>query len=209
MIVRLRFFLLRVLRPFLAWSSGKHLLFTHKKITGKHYYQVLPLLKPGHIFLTKIYGELTSVIIPGHWSHLAIYCPQVIGNINEFVVEAEGPGVIRTDLVSFLTSKDEFMVLEAYLVPYFVEERAAIIAHDQIGKPYDYSLKYQDPYDKAEAFYCSGLGWWAYDTACAEFKVESPFVPREELGVPTISPDDVANSGNFRVIYDSRQSSPA
>lgn len=204
MLQNLRAFLLWALYPFLKWASGKHLLFTHKLVTGLIYYKVLPLLKPGHIFVTKIRGELTSVIIPGYWSHAAIYTPQVVGNINEFVTEAEGPGVVRTDLVSFLLTKDAFLVLEAIGIPDYVTELAADLAHRALGDLYDFKLKveFQDPIPKA--FYCSGLVWWAYDKACKEFKFPCPFVAKKQLGVFTVSPDDIAKSGNFRVVFDSR-----
>lgn len=205
MLAELHGILLDILKPFLSWASGKHLPFTHKSVTGKQYYEVLPLLKPGHIFVTKIRGELTSLIIPGYWSHAAMYTPQVVGNINEFVTEAEGPGVVRTDLVSFLLTKDEFLVLEAIGTPDYVMEFAARFAHMGIGAVYDYKLQvnFQDPVPKS--FYCSGLVWWAYDRACKEFKFPSPFVAKKQLGVFTVSPDDIANSGNFRVVYDSRK----
>lgn len=205
MLAELHRILLDFLKPFLHWASGKHLPFTHKKITGKQYYKVLPLLKPGHIFVTKIHGELTSIIIPGYWSHAAIYTPMVIGNINEFVTEAEGPGVVQTDLVSFLLSKDEFMVLEPNGIPDYVQSMAADLANRQVGKPYDYQLVMIFGDEMPKAFYCSGLVWWSYDKACKEFKFPSPFIAKRELGVLTISPDEIANSGNFRVIFDSRK----
>lgn len=205
MLARLHGILLDFLKPFLSWASGKHMPFTHKKVTGLAYYRALPYLKPGYIFLTKIRGELTSIIIPGYWSHAAIYSPQVIGNINEFVIEAEGPGVIRTDLVSFLLTKDEFMILAPIGIPDYVCELAADLAHRQMGLPYDYKLQPTFADDVPKAFYCSGLVWWAYDKACKEFKFPCPFVAKKQLGVFTISPDDISNSANFRVIFDSRK----
>lgn len=204
MIQELRAFLLWALYPFLKWASGKHLPYTHKGVTGLDYYKVLPLLKPGHIFVTKIRGELTSLIIPGYWSHAAIYTPQVIGNINEFVTEAEGPGVVRTDLVTFLTTKDAFMILEPIGVPDYVMDLAADMAHRGLGERYDYQLNIIFGSDIPQAFYCSGLVWWAYDRACNEFKFPSTFIAKKQLGVLTVSPDDIAKSGKFRVVYDSR-----
>lgn len=205
MLTNLRALLLHALYPFLKWASGKHMPFTHKKITGKDYYKVLPKLKPGHIFLTRIRGELTSLIIPGYWSHAAIYSPQVIDNCFEFVIEAEGPGVVRTDLVTFLTTKDEFLVLEPIGIPDYVMELASSLAHQQMGKPYDYKLDLIFGDQMPAAYYCSGLDWWSYDKACKEFKFPCPFVAKKQLGVFTISPDDIAKSRNFRVIHDSRE----
>ena len=190
------------LRPFLKWASGKHLPFTHKLITGKEYYKALPFLKPGSILLTKIRGDLTSLIIPGYWSHAAIYAPQTLGNINEFVIEAEGPGVVRTDLVSFLLSKDYFMILEPVGIPDEVMGAAADLAVKQLGKPYDYELEFK--LANPDSFYCSCLVWWSYASSCSKFKFPCPFVPKMELGVETISPDNIAQSRNFVIKYDSR-----
>lgn len=202
MLARFHGFILNLLKPFLEWASGKHLPFTHKLVTGLDYYKALPVLKPGSIFLTKIKGDLTSVIIPGYWSHAAIYAPQEIGNINEFVIEAEGPGVIRTDLVSFLTSKDAVMILEPFL-PDDVKSRASEIATEQLGLPYDYAFEFHISGQKS--FYCSELVWWSYAKACIYAGLKSPFEPVMELGVPTISPDNIAASLNFHVTFDSRR----
>lgn len=193
--------ILNLITPFLKWSSGKHLPFTHKLITGLDYYQIEYLLQPGDIFLTRIRGELTTLIIPGFFSHAAIYCPEGAGDVNEFVMEAEGPGVVRTDLVSFLLSKDYVVIRR----PRLTEDQrilAAQYATAQRGLPYDYNFKFSMSGQKA--FYCSELVWWSYAQACALAKVECPFVPVDQLGVATITPDDIYTSNNFNTIYDSR-----
>jgi hypothetical protein len=192
--------LLNFLKPFLRWCSGKHAPWTHKGVTGKDYYAAQDILEPGDIFVTKIRGELTSLIIPGYWSHAAIYCPTAPGIVNEYIMEAEGPGVIRTDLVTFMMSKDELMVLRTKLPPQ-VCARAAVIATEQLGKPYDFDMVFHLSGQKA--FYCSELVWWAYAQACMEFHMPCPFIPKKELGVLTISPDNIAVA-DFEKIYKSR-----
>lgn len=190
MITALRRLLLKLAYPFLKGASGIHMPFTHKKITGRDYYAIRNRLRPGTIFVTKIYGELTGLIIPGKYSHAAIYCP-VQMSPDEMVMEAEGEGVIQTDLVSFIMGKDKILVLDPGL-PDEVMFRAAEIATEQLGDPYDYSFEFH--ISGQRAFYCSELVWWSYEKACAEFKVESPFKPRLTLGVPTVTPDDIANT---------------
>ena len=78
-----------ILKPILEWVSGKHIPYTHKLVTGKDYYNAIALLEPGDIFVTKIRGDLTSLIIPGYWSHAAIFAPIGPGYVNEYVMEAE------------------------------------------------------------------------------------------------------------------------
>lgn len=195
----IRKIVLDILRPFLRGASGIHLPFTHKLVTGRQYYAARERLKPGSIFVTRIFGELTSVLIPGYWSHAAIYCP-VPRTPDEMVMEAEGAGVLETDLVTFIMSKDAVMILEPNL-PDEVMARAAAIATEQLGKPYDYDFEFHLSGQKS--FYCSELVWWSYDQACKEFGIPSAFVPKVSLGVATITPDDIAEK--FKVIWDSRE----
>lgn len=196
------------LHPLLRWVSGKHIPYTHKWVTGVDYYELKDLLKPGHIFLTRIRGELTTLIIPGHFSHAAIYTPNNTHKIPESVTEAEGVGVINTDLVTFLTSKDEVLVLEP-VVPEDKKQRimelAAQTAYCQLGKPYDFDFLFQQ--STQQAFYCSELVWWSYAVACAAYDAPCPFVAKDELGEPTVSPQNIADDKiHFKVIYQSRRS---
>lgn len=192
--------LLNLLAPFLKWASGKHLPFTHKLVTGLDYYRIEELLQPGDIFLTRIRGELTSLIIPGYFSHAAIYAPIGTGQVNEYVMEAEGPGVLQTDLVSFLLSKDIVIVLRPKLAAN-VNAKAADFATVQRGLPYDYAFHFHMTNQKA--FYCSELVWWSYAQACSGAGCPCPFIPVDQLGVRTVAPDDIYKMG-FDLIYDSR-----
>lgn len=202
MLSKLHGLLLNLLKPFLRWASNKHLPFTHKLVTGKDYYKALKNLKPGSIFVTKIRGDLTSYIIPGYWSHAAIYAPISHGMTNEFVMEAEGPGVLQTDLVSFMTSKDYLLILEPMGLTDRIMANAAEIATAQLGKPYDYDFDFHITGQKS--FYCSELVWWAYAKACESSAMACPFIPKNELGVATVSPDNIAEGINFRIVFDSR-----
>lgn len=197
--IAIRRFLLNLLHPILRSISGIHMPFTHKLITGRQYYSARAHLKPGSIFVSRINGELTGLVIPGYWSHAAIYSP-VPRTPDEMVMEAEGPGVIETDLVSFIMGKDALMILEPGLSDE-VMARAAAIATEQLGKPYDYAFEFH--LSGQSSFYCSELVWWSYERACAEFDVPSPFKPKTTLGVPTVTPDDIAS--NFKIVWDSRK----
>jgi hypothetical protein len=199
MLAWLRKDLLNFLKPLLRGASGVHMPFTHKLVTGRQYYAARANLKPGSIFVSKIRGELTGILIPGYWSHAAIYSP-VPRSPDEMVMEAEGPGVIETDLVTFVMGKDCLAILDPGL-PDEVMARAAAIATEQLGKPYDYDFEFN--LSNQEAFYCSELVWWCYDKACEEFKIPSPFKPRMSLGVATVTPDDIAL--DFKTIWDSRR----
>lgn len=197
--------ILNVAKPFLKWSSGVHLPFTHKYVTGIQYYELYPHLKPGLIFVTRIRGDLTTFLIPGFWTHAAIYTPQ-LGVPDEIVTEAEGPGVLWTDLITFMLTKDYLMALEPKGLgdkKDAIMKRAAEIAAIQHGSLYDYDFEFHISGNKA--FYCSELVWWAYDQACMEFEVPSPFKPRMSLGTLTMTPEDIATDmDNFSVLFSTK-----
>lgn len=199
--------LFSILKPITKFIGKVHLPYTHKKMSGMDYYSMFPLLKKGTIFLTRTEGEATTILIPGFWKHAAVYTPKSNALVDEVVTEAVGEGVIENDLVSFLMKKDFVLALEPLFLGDKKEQimgRAAEIAGEQMGKPYDYDFEFR--ISNNEAFYCSELIWWAYDKACKEFGIECPFVPRKRLGEATITPDDIAKAASkFQIVWDSRK----
>lgn len=199
----LRKHLFIVLHPFFQWAAGVHAPWTHKKVTGVDYYQVFPHLKPGTIFVTRILGDLTTLYIPGFWTHAAIYSPTPNVVIDELVTQAEAPGVIQQDLVSFMLTKDFVVALEPNLPEPLKEKvmaRASQIAAGLVGDSYDYEFESYE--EDTTSFYCSKVVWYSYDKACAELGLPSLFVPENDLGELTVSPQSIANDKvHFTVIY--------
>lgn len=176
----IRRWLLTWLHPALVWVGQQHLPFTRKLLTGRHYYDLFPRLRAGMILCTQTKGELSNVLIPGHFTHVGIY----IGG--GFVMEATGRGVVKTDLITFLLSKDHVRVRSPKFASRTEMESAAVWARNQEGKPYDWLFT-----PSPKALYCAELGIRSYwrDTS-----KECPFPPRDFLGVPAWSPDDIANA---------------
>lgn len=193
---KIRAALLWLAKPFLVWISGKHLPYTHKLIKGRDYYYAHQRVRPGDIFVTRILGEFTTPVTPGFWTHAAIYAPED-GAVLKCVVEAEGPGVIETDLVSFLLSKDYAMILRPYNTNGADRALVAALARQQLGKPYDYQFEFKQ--NGGVEFYCSELVWWCYNKSCGQ-KI---FKPRTSMGVETLLPDDIAQQ--CKIIWDSRR----
>ena len=199
--------LFNAIKPVTKMFGKMHFPFTRKLLTGKDYYFIYSLLKPGVIFVTRTRGEFTTFLIPGFWKHAAMYTPHA-GTPDELVTEAEGIGIIETDFISFFLRKDYVAILE----PKFlgdkkdqIMKRASEIANEQLGKPYDFDFKFQ--ISNNQAFYCSELVWWSYAQACMEFVVECPFVPRTKLGEETITPDDIALAeSKFNLLWTNRKS---
>lgn len=145
-------FILKLLRPFVKWWGGLHFPFTRKKVTGIHYYKYRDLIKTGTVLLTKTEGELSNYINPvsKEIKHGGLY----IGSIKGIptVIEAVGKGVVFTDLVSFLTSKDRVIALK----PDFITDNDRVMirqeAEKRKGLPYDYLFRSGN-----KKFYCFEL----------------------------------------------------
>ena len=155
--------------------------------------------------LCRARGEFSNLIIPGFFTHAAIYTPQGQEICDEVLTEAVGEGVQHKDIITFLTQHDYVAILE----PNFLGDRkeeimryAAEIAIEQIGKPYDFEMEWCD--HDIKAFYCSELVWYAYDQAFARYGIQNPLIPKESLGEDAYKPSDFFESKFITTLWDSR-----
>lgn len=192
--IYLRNLLLKVALPITKFFGKLHMPFSHKKITGKHYFDILPKLKPGMIFLTKIDGEFSNLFIPGEYSHSAIYAG------NNVVIEAIGKGVIKKDLVTFMLSKDYIKVRKhKFSKDETIGLRAVDFAKYQIGAPYDFNFLVGN-----KAWYCFELVYY-----CFKFALKTnPFELRKTWGAETITGVDLNNTDKFETVWCSKEVEP-
>lgn len=178
MVQRLRFYLLKLLYPFMKFAAklGK----PEPKVTAEFYYELVDKLEVGDILLSKEDLKLTNVLIPGFWSHAAIYAEK------NYVVEAIGSGVIKTPLVQWVLSKDHIMVLRMKNVSKELRERAGQFSLDHVGEGYDYEFSSGN-----QAWYCAELAYFVYDEVMGD---GCPFKLQETFGVPTVTPEDFAQA---------------
>ena len=147
-------FLLTVLGPFIRWWGKLHFPFTHKKITGQDYYNWRDEIAVGTVLLTKTNGEFSNLINPIPLKHAGIYVGRVKEDNICYVAEAVGQGVVLTDLVTFLTTKDVVVLCH----PKFIRNTEDFNAKLQtsvlkfVGLPYDYLFQ-----KSGKAFYCFEL----------------------------------------------------
>jgi len=132
-------FILKAFKPVLEFISGKHAPYTHKKITGKQYYQWRDKISVGTVILTTTRGELTNIFNPVKIKHSGIYVGKILNDDICYIAESTRNGVILTDLVTFLTTKDiaigckpKFIVTDNQ--KFGIQEKAL----NYIGKKYDY-----------------------------------------------------------------------
>ena len=169
-----------------------HAPWTHKQVTGLHCQEALRILKPGDALHSRIEGELTNLFIPGFWSHGALYAG------DGQVVEAISQGVVRTDLVTWMTRKDYVRAMRPRFADVSECQAAAGWALSRVGiTPYDFAFN-----PRNAALYCFELIWAAYCAACG---VESPWTLREEtMGVATVVGVDFDRSRKWGEMYSTR-----
>jgi uncharacterized protein YycO len=178
--------------PITKYLGKMHAPFSHKLVTGRDYYNAREILKPGHVLLTRTEGEFSNLMIPGFWTHAAIYDGE------ERIIEATGAGVVWTDLVTFLMRKDHVAVYRPDFATEYDMQHAADWAERQRGKGYDYEFKGDN-----EAFYCSELVTAAY---VAVMREACPFIARPRLGQLTTIPQDICDAKEkWRMIWRSGQ----
>lgn len=188
-------YLQRLLIKFVSKAShfiGElHLPFTRKQITGADYRSLMEVIQEGDILLSLTHGEVAVCFIPGHFAHVAIY------KFDRKIIESVTSGVRMTDILDFFMNKDEIVVLRAKFASGEEIKRVMDYCEDQIGKPYNFDLKFSE---KDEKHYCCELVYKGYNKAV----LNSPFKLRNTLGIDTVVPDDFLNADKkWEVIWKS------
>ena len=129
---------LTTLKPFVEWWGKLHVPFTHKRVTGKHYYLLRDKIEVGTVLLTTTRGEFSNLINPERIKHAGIYIGDSDGDGIRYVVEAVGKGVVKTDLVTFLTTKDLAIGCRPNFLTNEDKVQIPVEAHRILGIPYDY-----------------------------------------------------------------------
>lgn len=193
MLSKFRIFLLKVLKPILRQVAKLYMPYSRKRFNGEDYYKVRDYITPGCAILTTTRGEATNLFNSSDPKHGGLY---VGGETVKYVVEALGRGVVKTDLVSFLTSKDIVVILKPKNLNNDQMLNAADFAAMLEGCGYDYEFESDD-----EEYYCFELIATAYEKTASNFKVSSS----EVWGVKTYRAQDILeDTDNWEVIYDNR-----
>lgn len=141
--------LLKLLKPFVVWCGKIHVPFTRKRVTGKHYYMLRDKISMGTVLLTTTRGEFSNIINPEKIKHAGIYVGEIDRDGIKYVLEAVGRGVVKTDLVTYLTTKDLVIGCEPKFLTNDDKVQIPVEALRIIGIPYDYLFE-----KGGKAFYC-------------------------------------------------------
>lgn len=174
------------------WVGRINLPFINKSVTIDDFYEAITHAKSGDAILSIGYGQLSNVFIPGKWSHVGM----IVAGPRPYVIEATSKGVVRTDLIQFMLSKDECMIMRSDFTKPHQAKRAAEYAKSFIGKPYDYMFQ-----AGSDAFYCAELIFTCYKEVTGG---HMPFEMRERLGSMTVTPQDIRNAkGKWSPVWSS------
>lgn len=125
--------------------------------------QVLSLMLPGDVLLSREKWHFTNLFIPGYWSHAALF-----GGENE-VVEAVAPRVRRQHFFDWVLRKHSWCVLR--VKESYNGQLAFDYAWSTIKAAYDYNFSLQN-----DRLYCSEMVWLALNKP---FAVDGPCVPQD------------------------------
>lgn len=154
---------------------------------GKDYQTLWLRMQPGDIIFSLDRAKLTSLLIPGHWEHVAM----VVEN-REIIEAVPIHGVRLTSLYDFLRTADEVMLMRPWELP--LDDRYADPlwrARRLIG------YKYDTKFDAGpEALYCAELV-----AKCYEEFLNFDWSDFWGIGMRYISPDGIAECAGLKLIY--------
>ena len=183
--------LLLLLKPIVKFFANLFIRFEKPKISGKHYYHLVKILRPGDIILSSSNGEVGSNLInPSEIKHGCIYIGEEYDKVH-YVTEAVSEGVVKNDLVTFLTTKDRVIVLRPSFN--FSKNRIIRSALSRVGYGYDYEFESGD-----RQYYCFEHIALCYESYNLEIHKS------KTLGYQYYSSDSfLLDVDNFDLIFDS------
>lgn len=163
---------LRTINPILSHIYSP---WSRKSTNFQHVIDIQKIIKIGDAIVTRTDGEITAIVIPGYWKHLAIY----IGDGK--IIEASTSGVRIRYLADLIMRVDSFAIMRNPVLRDYQRNTMKEFLLKQEGKPYDFQLLGND----REEFYCSELYLEGTNQVINEY-----FNYRERAGVMTFTPND-------------------
>lgn len=189
-------FFLELITPVVKFVGQFHMPFSRKKISGADYYRWRDLIEPGMVILTKTEGELSNLLNPTKIKHAGIYIGPIDSSGICYVAEAVGKGVVLTDLVTFLTTKD---VAVGCFPKGFKTEMADALCEEALGflhVPYDFIFKLGK-----EAFYCFELAGTCLETVIPSLQLKLNEIVKSKV---IYDENTFLDTNNFNILFDSR-----
>ena len=148
---------------------------TAYKIKGEHQREILNTIEPGDVFLRRYDHYLSGLMIPGYFTHAAIY----VGD--DQIIHVLGSGICKEDILTFmrcdnidvLRSKDSTIIQAAI-------KNAWTQLDKDVGYDYDFDS------DSPDLFYCTEFvdfcfGYPVRDSISDNFILPDDFLESEEF----------------------------
>ena len=169
---------------FFGWNKPFWFVVNSKdhKLTGEHYREVIKLIIPGDIVLSRSEKYVDKWLIPGFWTHAGFY----FGGEKNQVIHSVSDGVVIEDIINFMRT-DELIVLRpkgGY------QERAIALAQSMINREYDFLFNFDDN----NRLSCTELIFCCYPKFIS---------PKKRFGKYIVVADDIANSKHFQTVWTS------
>lgn len=138
--------------------------------------QMLELLQPGDVLVTRKEYAVTNYFLPGYWPHVAMYVGgrQVVESMKDGVLEREMSSPFGNDSVAVIRPR-----LESEMI-----ERAIDRARSHVGKPYDFDFDFT----RADRLVCTEVVYRSY-----EGLGQMQFSLTRRAGRETFSAEDLLN----------------
>lgn len=156
------------------------------QLKGPHMREILDVVQPGDVLLRRYAHYLGSVLVPGHYSHAAVYAG------DNKIIHMLGDGITEEDILTFMRC-DDLAVLR--LISGLISAEYAVRkakTHKKVGVDYDFDFDTDNP----KRFYCT-----EFVDNCFGCMVKGEISPKTK-----IMPDDFLRSGAFEVIWSKKKS---
>ena len=157
---------------------------------GSTFHKAYKILKPGHIILTIDKKKLTTILIPGEFSHAA-YC--ISKDMNWEVSEMTHTDYTKSTFADVCFQSDRVVILECVDFDEKYINKTIEKCKSLDGASYDTDFKLG-----IESLYCSEL---VYESDF-EHRLKVSLEDIAGLGRPYISPTGLFRATNCKVVYD-------
>lgn len=174
------FSLTLILRKVIYWFS--HLVelirspYSKKQMKYQDVLDVLKVIKPGDIIVTRTMGEFSTVVIPGFWKHAALY----VGD--ETIIHAVAPVVTKEHIQNLIMRTDFVAVMRLNVINDKLAYKIIEAAKTFLGLPYDFYFDVESE----KSMYCSELIYHSINDGLETKAVEL----RDRFGVKSFTADD-------------------
>lgn len=164
-------------------------------LKAEHWYEIKSKLRVGDVLITRTNSSAANGIIPGFYSHSAVY----VGNFQGIfrAVDSSVPAVDDIDVLDLLMHIDHIAVMRAEGVSPSDRMKVANEARKLVGKSYDYSFRFDN-----DDFYCSEVVFKAFMEVDEAYRSLFDLVS-DPLGYPLITPQSIRDGDQWECIFES------